>query len=129
MKRLIPGMIILIMMTSTPLQALVMLNDPQLIEAAETLAYNTLNDSNLSEEEGVVLIFRKLTSRFPKEDEKERLLDFLYEAEKTFDESKEVKTQLILDKYQNSDMSLNKLYAYTVLTSLVINLDEAIVKG
>jgi hypothetical protein len=115
--------------TSTPLQALVMLNDPQLIESAQTLAYAILKDESLSEEDKVINIFRKLTSRFPDDEEKEKLIQFLREAEKDFDSIKEEKTKEVLKKYNNVTISPEKLYAFTVLTSLVINLDEAIVKG
>jgi len=115
--------------TSTPLQALVMLNDPQLIESAQTLAYAILKDESLSEEDKVINIFRKLTSRFPDDEEKEKLIQFLREAEKDFDSITEEKTKEVLKKYNNVTISPEKLYAFTVLTSLVINLDEAIVKG
>jgi len=115
--------------TSTPLQALVMLNDPQLIESAQTLAYATLKNESLSEENKVIHIFRKLTSRFPDDVERDKLIQFLREAEKDFDTIKEEKAKEVLKKYKNDTISPEKLYAFTVLTSLVINLDEAIVKG
>lgn len=115
--------------TSTPLQALVMLNDPQLIEAAQAMAFSVLEKKNLSEEDKIITIFRKLTSRFPDTIEKEKLTSFLREAERDFDKTKEEKINVVLAKFKNDTISPEKLYAFTVLTSLVINLDEAIVKG
>lgn len=115
--------------TSTPLQALVMLNDPQLMEAAQTLAYTMLNTETMSEEEMLIAIFRKLTSRFPDKTEQEKLTQFLRDAENDFNKTKEEKVKIVLKRYNNDTISPEKLYAFTVLTSLVINLDEAIIKG
>ncbi len=107
--------------TSTPLQALVMLNDPQLIEAAEHLAKNVLEDSTISRDEQVKLIFRKITSRFPTEEELNGLVQYVETVENDFETNAEgvVKTK-----------STSKTeYAYTLLSSLIFNLDEAIIKG
>jgi len=112
--------------TSTPLQALVMLNDPQLIEAANTLAIQVLEDKNLTDEARIETIFRKITSRKPDASELENLKTFLTTSESNYDETKKIKgaTYLI-----NSGISKEKIYAFGVLTSLIFNLDEAIVKG
>ena len=112
--------------TSTPLQALVMLNDPQLIEAANVLAINVLNDENLSDKDRVKRIFRMITSRNPDVIEIDNLLKFLLETEQGYTENKTDTTELSLLK---SSATAKKVYAYSVLTSLVFNLDEAIVKG
>ena len=112
--------------TSTPLQALVMLNDPQLIEAANVLAIKVLNDENLSDEDRVKRIFRMITSRNPDVTEIDNLLKFLLETEQGYIENKTDTTELSLLK---SSATAKKVYAYSVLTSLVFNLDEAIVKG
>ncbi|WP_233164111.1 PSD1 and planctomycete cytochrome C domain-containing protein [Snuella sedimenti] len=107
--------------TSTPLQALVMLNDPQLIEAAEHLAMNTLENEATTDEERVKTIFRKITSRFPEENEIDELVQYL---------------EYVKDSYDTTNSDVTKaegpskdVYAYTVLTSMIFNLDEAIIKG
>lgn len=107
--------------TSTPLQALVMLNDPQLIEAAEYLAKNTLKAEGLSDEDRIKSIFRKITSRFPDETETKELMKYLENAENNFETSKK--------NYIKSKVTSKVEYAYTALTSLIFNLDEAIIKG
>ncbi|WOD42660.1 PSD1 and planctomycete cytochrome C domain-containing protein [Hwangdonia lutea] len=106
--------------TSTPLQALVMLNDPQLIEAAACLAKNTLKDKTLSEAERVKLIFRKITSRFPTEEELNQLIQYVETVETEFENNSEI------DKTENSSKTE---YAYTLLSSMIFNLDEAVIKG
>ncbi|MDC8006165.1 PSD1 and planctomycete cytochrome C domain-containing protein [Aureisphaera galaxeae] len=110
--------------TSTPLQALVMLNDPQLLKAAETLAQKVIANETLSDEERIATIFRMITSRRPNEGEIENLMQFLDEEIQGYnelaedDDTNEVMTEL--DK---------KTQAFSRLTSLIFNLDEAIVKG
>lgn len=108
--------------TSTPLQALVMLNDPQLIEASQALATQMLNNDGLSDEERIVTIFRKITSRSPNTTEVENLKRYINEviAEYEVDEEDAVEMVKPEDK---------KRYAYSSLVSLIFNLDEAIVKG
>ncbi|WP_242202173.1 PSD1 and planctomycete cytochrome C domain-containing protein [Aestuariivivens insulae] len=108
--------------TSTPLQALVMLNDPQLIEASEHLAKSMLNAETLNDEERIKQIFRKITSRFPEADETNKLLDYLESSKENFEANSETSEP-------HTDKHDKELYAYTVLTSLIFNLDEAIVKG
>ncbi len=114
--------------TSTPLQALVMLNDPQLIEASTALAVQVLSDAKLNDETRIETIFRKITSRKPDVDEMKKLMDFLKQSETEYDDSKkgQLKTN---SKLQIEDIPKERLYAFSVLTSLVFNLDEAIVKG
>ncbi len=114
--------------TSTPLQALVMLNDPQLIEAASTLAADVLQGETISDEARVETIFRKITSRLPDASELENLVRFLNTSKAEYDETKiivlENKDALIA-----KGITEDNLYGYSVLTSLIFNLDEAIVKG
>ncbi len=111
--------------TSTPLQALVMLNDPQLMEASNALAKQVLNENLLSEEERISLIFRKITSRKPTPEEVESLKSFLIDQEKNYKLEEANNNTITSDKAFLED----KLYAYSSLASLIFNLDEAIVKG
>ena len=114
--------------TSTPLQALVMLNDPVLIEAAQVMALNTLKEGEAkTDEERIVHIFRKLTSRTPDPEEKEKLLTFLKNAEQEYNEKEAQKINELIKV--NQSIKAEKLYGLSVLTSLVFNLDEAIVKA
>ncbi|MDP4680615.1 MAG: DUF1553 domain-containing protein, partial [Cyclobacteriaceae bacterium] len=54
--------------TNTPLQALVLMNDPQFMEAARVMAQNILTKGQ-SIEENIIVAFRKLTGRKPLENE------------------------------------------------------------
>jgi len=55
--------------SSTPLQALVLLNDPQIVEGCRALAEQLMQESNSPREELLSKAFRKLTSRHPTEKE------------------------------------------------------------
>jgi hypothetical protein len=107
--------------TSTPLQALVMLNDPQLIEAAEHLAKNTLKDHTMSQNDRINHIFRKITSRLPTEEELNRLSTYVETVENDFEGN--------VENTDKTESTSKTEYAYTLLSSLIFNLDEAIIKG
>ena len=51
--------------TATPLQALVLLNDPQFVEAARALAQRSFREGGLSLDSRITFAFRTLTGRYP----------------------------------------------------------------
>jgi hypothetical protein len=112
--------------TSTPLQALVLLNDPQLMEASRALAIQVISNKALSDEDRITIIFRKITSRKPNAVEVDQLSSFLKEIEASYDPKK---NKFDTDWLAKTTLSKEKLYAFSSLASLVFNLDEAIVKG
>ena len=59
--------------TSTPLQALVLLNDPQFIEASRVLAQSVIQDQPDGEMDWIPQVFQRLTSRYPNQQEMEKL--------------------------------------------------------
>ncbi|MBJ6367478.1 PSD1 and planctomycete cytochrome C domain-containing protein [Snuella sedimenti] len=112
--------------TSTPLQALVMMNDPQLMEASETLARSILKDTQTPEEERIKYIFRKITSRYPDEKEVETLRGYISKVKRNDEGSSHSN---IDSQKQGSTMSSEDLKAYTTMISLIFNLDESMIKG
>jgi hypothetical protein len=64
--------------SNTPLQALVLLNDPQFVEAYRALATHVLKTEADSAAQ-VALTFRLATRRQPREDEQHMLQEFLAE--------------------------------------------------
>ena len=115
--------------TSTPLQALVTLNDPQFLEAARVLAQRLLNQ----EDRNAKLInntFKAIISR-PARPQEVTLIKQLY-AEELADfikNPKRAQELLSVGEYP-VDRKLNpaELAAWTVVMSTVMNFDEAIVK-
>ncbi len=118
--------------TNTPLQALVLLNDPQQLEAARHLARQVLDNNSLSDTEKLEYIFRKATSRFPKGEEHRRLQRYFAEEQELF-LADEDRCRKYLKQSRESDTSevdfLARWAAYTVVANLVLNLDEAIGRG
>jgi len=94
--------------TSTPLQSLALMNDPQYQIAAENLSHNIFNEDT-SIEKKINKLYRTVTGRTPKEDEIAEL-----------------------KKYLNEIKSLNKIEeskAFNSLVVLVYNLDETTQKS
>ncbi|HEY6902038.1 MAG TPA: PSD1 and planctomycete cytochrome C domain-containing protein, partial [Puia sp.] len=69
--------------TNTPLQALVMLNDPTVLEAARVLAQRLESESS-SPEEKVIKAFRTILCRKPTVSEQKRLTDYYNDQLSTF---------------------------------------------
>lgn len=66
--------------TNTPLQALVMLNDPHVLEASRVFAEHLLEDGNLAIPDKIRKAFRTIICRNP-EDKEQQLLNEYFEAE------------------------------------------------
>ena len=112
--------------TSTPLQALVLLNDPQIVEASRVLAEDLLKDK-LSGQDCIKLAFHKITSREARSTEV-TLLNEIYNSELTrFRDNEEDAEALLRVGYSNYDKSLDKpnVAALAVVVNTILNLDEA----
>jgi hypothetical protein len=117
--------------TSTPLQALNLLNDPQMLEASRVLGYKLVEDQSLTLEEKVKLAFRKIVSRHADDNEIKILLTGYREE---FDRYKanptEAKKFLQAGAYpQNEKLDLIECAAMMHVVSIIYNLDEAISKS
>jgi hypothetical protein len=70
-------------LTTTPLQALVFLNDPQYVEASRVLAEGLIQEHGENTDDRWNALFRKLVSRLPSDDER-RVLHQLYEEQREY---------------------------------------------
>lgn len=117
--------------TSTPLQALVLMNDPQFIEAATIMAIQVLENDSFDEKQKIKTLFRKITSRSPDEIELNKLSTYLNEQRQTEIvkklESKVTEQRVTVTIPEN--IPPKELRAYTALASLLFNLDETITKS
>jgi hypothetical protein len=114
--------------TNTPLQALVLLNDVQFVEAARVLAEQTLDASDV--DQGIRDAFLRLAGRGPDEREAE-LLRALFQQERAyFIDNQQAAEQLIAvgDAKARSDTSVIDLAAMTTTCQAILNLDATIWK-
>jgi hypothetical protein len=115
--------------TNTPLQALVLMNDPQYIEAARAMSQKLLS-SDVSAENNLTMAFRKLTGRKPNLDEVEILLRSYEESLKSFQQNPAQTTELLKigDYLLDESLDQSMLAAHVVTISSILNLDETISK-
>jgi hypothetical protein len=116
--------------TNTPLQALVLMNDPQYIEASRVLAEKMLIDGGVETSDQLKYGFRAITSRNP-EPKELMILEELYQNELAeFQRTPHEADSLLLVGEYGRDKSLpkEKLAAFTLVNSTLMNYDEAIYK-
>ncbi len=118
--------------TNTPLQALVLLNDPQFVEAARVLAERTMKEGGASTQERLAFSFRLSTSRRPSQRELTILhSEFNDRLEEFKSKPDEAKAYLAGGGERKPDPALDpaELAAYAAISSLILNLDESISKS
>lgn len=116
--------------TNTPLQALVLLNDPQYVEAARVLAEKMIKQGGEDIDRQISYGFRALTSRKPKAREL-TILKELYQAELVEYQKYPFAADKLLhvgEKPADPALPKDKLAALTVVASTLINYDEAVYK-
>jgi len=114
--------------TNTPLQALVLMNDPTYIEASRVLGYNMLSFTD--SKTGISDAFKRLTGRSIKREELELLLALQSQEYKKF-KSRKYKTEGWLNtgafRITNNNNKA-KVAANAIVVSTIINSDAAITK-
>ena len=116
--------------TNTPLQALVLLNDPTYIEAARSLAMRVLRSGLPGDTEKVHAMYRASLSRSAREEEMAVISDLIAESRDRFTQSAESAAKLNQSGAVVVDSSLdaNEVAVWTVIASAILNLDETITK-
>lgn len=117
--------------TSTPLQALTLMNDPQVLEAARVLAYKIVAKPGLTDEERVAEAFRTILIRYPGEVEKKTLEDYYEDQLEIFNKDKKSAEKLLNVGYypQNRQLDQAKCAAMMQVITTIYNLDETISKS
>lgn len=118
--------------TNTPLQALVTLNDPSFVEAAQALARRVLfvDGVDKSDRERLQLAFRACTSRAASDRELNALDKLLQEAQSQLaqqpDDAKKLATEPLGALPPNADAV--QCAAWTAVSNVLLNLDEVLMK-
>ena len=115
--------------TNTPLHALTTLNDITYVEASRILAEKILTEKT-NDNERISYLFELTTSRKPNDKEAEILHNRLKDLRKDFKDSiEEVQKLINVGEYKvNTELDTTDYAAYTVLSSLALNLDETITR-
>jgi hypothetical protein len=116
--------------TNTPLQALILLNDPTYVEAARVLAERVLTEGGARAEDRLTLLFRLVTARRPSQVEAGILKNALARLRKQYgaDRAGARKLLSVGERPRKAKLDVVEVAAYTALASLVLNLDEVVNK-
>ncbi len=116
--------------TNTPLQALVLLNDPTYIEASRALATQVLKHGGKSNADRIRFAFRTATGRWPSAREAAVLKTLATEQLASYQHDSAKAEKLLTVGESAADPTLNKpeLAAWTTVASAMLNLDETITK-
>ncbi len=113
--------------TNTPLQALVLLNDPTYVEASRKLAERLLGEAATNDER-VGLAFRLTTGRLPKSAESDVLLKMQKQALTVYQGDRERAEKLLNvgESPRNPAYDAAELASWTVVAQALLNLDEVV---
>ncbi len=116
--------------TTTPMQALLLLNDPQFIEAARKLAERLFLEAGESQQARIHLAMRLLTSRAPTDAEIKILKQVYDEQFEEFSSNPENAAAMLAigDAPFNPSLNATELAAATMMVNTIMNFDAAVIK-
>src|SRR5262249_7298784 len=115
--------------TNTPLQALALLNDPTYVEAGRKLAERAIA-TGPGQSERLTFLWKTVLAREPNADESKLMIDVLRSAAERFRKEPAAAEKLIKVGRSPRDAKLDpiELASWAVVSSVLLNLDEAISK-
>ena len=116
--------------TNTPLQALVLLNDPQFVEASRVLAERMQKEGGDALEDQTRYAFRLVTGRQPSSPELDLLIEQYQDEAKRFEEDPKSALDLLKVGEYVFDKNLDERHtaALAMVASTILNHDEAYMK-
>ncbi|MFT3705908.1 MAG: PSD1 and planctomycete cytochrome C domain-containing protein [Agriterribacter sp.] len=114
--------------TNTPLQALIMMNDPTVLESSKALA-DLLITQNLSDEAAVNNAFTRIINRHPEKNEADILVQYLKDQEAYFKaHPADVQKIIKVGEYKTKTSNVAELAATMQMVQVIYNMEEAITK-
>jgi len=113
--------------TNTPLQALVLMNDPQWVEAARMLAERAMKEAGSTDREKIDFIAKSILCRSLAPDEQQIFTDSLNTFRARYQGNSKAMTSLLKVGDSKSDPTPD-LAAWTLVASEMMNTDEALNK-
>lgn len=116
--------------TSSPLQALVMFNGPQFVEASRALALRMQQRHPADPQQQLVSLFRSLTSRVPEPAEVEVLQTLLTRQQQLFAAApEEARAYLSIGDFSIPEETIpEELAALTAVANALLNFDECVIR-
>jgi Protein of unknown function (DUF1553)/Protein of unknown function (DUF1549)/Concanavalin A-like lectin/glucanases superfamily/Planctomycete cytochrome C len=116
--------------TNTPLQALVLMNDPTYVEASRRLAQRMLTEAGTDPKQRINFAFRLVTARAATSQELKILRELAEAQTAEYRAQPKAAEQILRVGESSADPKLNatELAAWTMVASAILNLDEAITK-
>ncbi len=114
--------------TSTPLQSLVLMNDPVFVEAARAFAQRVLMDPAMDTRSRLALAWKLALSRVPSEEEHAILQRTLDRQLATYADDLDSAKRLasVGDLPKPAEVDVQQLAAWTALCNVILNLNETI---
>lgn len=116
--------------SNIPQQALVLLNDPEFVEAARVFAQRALKDGGNNDAARIAWAFERATGRRPKGQESEVLIEVLEKHRKDFAEKPDEARKLLAvgDAPVPETVAPDELAAWTSVCRAILNLHETITR-
>ena len=116
--------------SDTPLQALTTLNDQVFIEAAQAMGLRVYREGGATDREKLIYAFRLSTGREPDAFELGRLIEFLKVQQSSFNGNTASAVYVTSQDLANipQEIDLHKVAPWTMVSRLLLNLDETITK-
>lgn len=116
--------------TNTPLQALVLMNDPTYVEAARALAARTLREGGKDVSARIAYAFRLATARLPLAQESRVLRELYAKQLARYRRDRQAAHELLHvgESQVDERMDAAELAAWTMTASAILNLDETLTK-
>jgi hypothetical protein len=117
-------------MTNTPLQALDLMNDVTFVEAARVFAERAIKEGGTTHAARIAYAFRMATARMPKASEAAVLEDAFVENLELFKSKPEAALKYVShgERPRDPAIDVSELAAYSSVTSLILNLNEVVMK-
>jgi hypothetical protein len=114
--------------SNTPLQALVLLNEPLFLEAARALALRTLEHGGATDEQRIAYAFRRVLARAPSATERDELLSFAAKQRRRLEQGWLSAKNLMGETKLPQGVTPVQAAAWTTVARTLLSLDEAITK-
>jgi hypothetical protein len=116
--------------TNTPLQALVLMNDPTYTEASRKIGERMMKEGGATADERIAWAFKLVTARSGNADELKVLRETFDRRLASFQKNPDGAKKLLAagESPRDEKLDASELAAYTTVASMILNLDETITK-